>query len=151
MCLLLKRSLDVQIYTRGKTTHSFPVVCLIGNGPCIQRPPAALPHDESLATEDSGAILPPGNMLWWCADPPVHDAEMNQREGCHRQPCPGLSRPEPRLERASMPTLQWAPTINPVQRRSHPIPQVAKPREKHVNNASEDSRSNQEGSWGGQV
>lgn len=120
MCLLPKRSLDRQIYMRGERTHSFPVVCFIGSWPSIQTPLAALSHDDSLATEDFGTIPLPGNTSWRHADPPVRDAEPHQHQGFYCQPCPGLRRTDPGLERAPMPSLQWAPIINQAQRCSHP-------------------------------
>lgn len=136
VCLLPKQSLDMQIYTLGKRTHSFPVACLTSNGSSIQRPPAASPHDESLATGEH-AVAMHGSRRVRCRDAPA--------EWLLPPTLPRAQETQLRLERAPMPTLLWAPAINPAQRRSHPsaffLPHLPGCKEKRINNASEDLRS----------
>lgn len=49
---------------KGEENSQFPYTVLISKGLSIQRLPAALSRDESLATEDVGALPLLGDTLW---------------------------------------------------------------------------------------
>lgn len=63
---------------KGEENPQFPHTVLISKGLAIQRLPAELSRDESLATEDFGAVPLLGDTLWWCVDPSMHKAEPHQ-------------------------------------------------------------------------